>query len=171
MPCTPTAPTPLLQLTPTDQHPYPHPHQSSTDQAALDFVQGSAVNTGRIGRLYDIPVIATSLIGVNSATGYTNGTGATPAPTPGVASSIYLPDQEDNSNSFTALPTTIGSDTAPAITALLCHPDWAIASVQKQPSIDMGRELALQSDAMVSTQLYGMKSYRRDHAVVIHTSR
>lgn len=41
MPCTPTAPTPLLQLTPTDQHPYPH--QSSTDQAALDFVQGCIV--------------------------------------------------------------------------------------------------------------------------------
>lgn len=137
---------------------------------SMDYVQGSAVNTGRIGKLYDIPVIATSLISVNSATGFVNGTGATPQPTPGVTGSPYLPDQEDDSNAFTSLPLTIGSDSAPAISAMMVHPDWAIASVQKSPSVETDREVALQADLMVATQLYGMKTYRDDHAVLIHTA-
>lgn len=135
---------------------------------SMDYRSVSPTSTGVVGTLYNIPIIATSLIGVNSATGFVNGTGATPQPSPGVASSPYLPDQEDGT--VTALPTTIGSDTAPAISAIMCHPDWAIAAVQKSPSIETGREIPLLSDFMVASQLYGMKTYRQDHAVLIHSA-
>lgn len=134
----------------------------------MDYQAAAPVSTGVVGRLYNIPVVATSLIGINSDTGFVNGTGATPGPSPGVASSIYLPDQEDGA--VTPLPLTIGNNTAPAISAIMCHPDWAIAAVQKSPSIEQGREIPLLSDFMVASQLYGMKTYRQDHAVVIHTA-
>jgi hypothetical protein len=127
---------------------------------------GSApTTTGKVGELYGIPVVATTQIGLNSATGYINGTGATPQPTPGVASSPYLPDQD----SFTALPTTIGATPVPAITALLCHTDWLALAVQMEPRVQSDYVSQFLASTFISDHLYGAKLFRPEAAVVIHT--
>lgn len=130
-----------------------------------EYVSVRPTETGRVGQIYGIPVIKTTQIGRNSATGYVNGTGAAAQPTPGVASSPYLPTQ----NAFTALPTTIGNDAAPVASAIMLHPEWAISAVQQSPKSESSRETLFLADAFVSSQLYGNKLYREDHAVVIHT--
>lgn len=130
----------------------------------------SPVLTGEVGRIFNIPVVMTSQVGVNSATGYSNG--QTTIPTPGVSGTgaIYLPTQDP----FTSLPTAWG--TAPSVganevhTAILCHKDWAAVAMQKQPSAESDRQVLYQGDAVVMTQLYGMKLFRPTNAVLIHTS-
>lgn len=134
----------------------------------FDFIpssQASPTASGKVGMLYGYPVIATTQIGVNSATGYVNGANGVPEPTPGVTGSPYLPDQD----AFTALPTTIGNDAAPAISALLVHNDWLAMGVQIEPRAESSRETLYLADVVVMSQLYGAKLYRADHGVVIHS--
>jgi hypothetical protein len=135
---------------------------------SADFVSGSPVQSGVVGRILGIPVVRTSQIRVNSLTGYFNGSPgtATAEPTPGVSGSRYLPKQD----SYVALPQTFGAGgNAPIATAILCHKDWLALAVPQEPSAEWSRENLYQADAVVMTQQYGAKVFRNDHAVVIHT--
>lgn len=139
----------------------------------------ASVTTGKVGTIFNIPVIMSTNLVANSTTGYVNGSGATGAPTPGVASSPYLPSQD----AFTALPTawtavlnpaggtTYTANTAPGgsevHTALLCHKDWAVMAMQKSPGVESSREALYLADALIYSQVYGGRVYRPDHAVVI----
>ena len=135
--------------------------------SSADFVSGKPTESGVIGRLYGIPIVKSTQINVNSLTGYINGTGGIPQPTPGVLSSPYFPTQTFTSGaSLTGLPTS--SNSLPVVTSMLYHKDWAMLAMQKAPRIESSREVLLQADAMVSTQVYGAKVFRPDHCVLIH---
>lgn len=123
------------------------------------------VNTGMVGRIFDIPVFMTSQLGNNSATGYLNGSGSIGLPTPGVTGSPYLPVQD----SYTGLATVDGASN-PFQTAILCHKDWAIMAVQADPMTEASRQALYLADVVTMSQLYGCKVYRPDHAVIIYTS-
>jgi Phage capsid protein len=135
-----------------------------TEFTSADFGAGTATQTGKVGTVYGLDVRMSSNITVNSATGYVNGTGAPPQPTPGFAGSPYLPTQ------LPAEVPTLTSLDAGYTSALLYHSDWCILAVQKNPSVESSRENLLQGNAMVSTQVYGAKVYRPDHAVIINTA-
>lgn len=143
---------------------------------SMDYRSGAPVQNGNVGTIFNIPVIMSTNLVANSATGYVNGSGGTPAPTPGVASSPYLPSQD----AFTALDVAwnagvlagVTADTAPGgsevHTALLCQKDWAVMAMQKTPGVESSRETLMLGDALVYSQVYGGRVYRPDHAVVIH---
>jgi hypothetical protein len=131
---------------------------------SADYVNGQPTVTGRVGTLFGMEVLSTSQVAANSTTGYVNGTGGTPQPTPGVAGSPYFPTQFTTTP--TGLPTTANS--LPVATTLMYHPDWAILSMQLNPKMESSREVLFQADAVVATQIYGAKVYRQDHAVLIH---
>lgn len=139
--------------------------------------QGTPVENGVVGTIFNIPVIMSTNLVANSTTGYMNGAGAAGQPTPGVANSPYFPSQD----TAVALPTTwnaAGTATAgftanaapggsEVHTAILCHKDWAVMAMQKTPSVESSRETPLLSDVLVYSQVYGGRVYRPDHACVI----
>lgn len=135
---------------------------------SADFVGNKPTVSGQIGTLYGtIPVIQSSNVTVNSLTGYVNGAGGTAQPTPGVVGSPYVPTQ----GGFTSLPYNgDGTATQDVVTATLCQKDWAIHVVQQSPRVEASREIMFQSDAVVSTNIYGSKVFRPDHCVLIHTA-
>lgn len=55
-------------------------------------------------------------------------------------------------------------------TAIACHPEWVAAGVQQSVKTESSRETLYLADAFVTSNLYGAKVWRPDHAVVIHTS-
>lgn len=55
-------------------------------------------------------------------------------------------------------------------TAVACHPEWMAAGVQQSVKTESSRETLYLADAFVTSNLYGAKVWRPDHAVVIHTS-
>lgn len=61
--------------------------------SSRDYVPQEVVPRGYVGTVLGFSVVMTSQIGFNSLTGYVNGTGGTPQPTPGVLGSPYYPDQ------------------------------------------------------------------------------
>lgn len=128
-----------------------------------DYVNNKPIATGQIGSIYGIPIIVSNNLVANSATGYVNGTGGATQPTPGVTGSPYFPTQTHPDATATTLPTG-------TTTAILFHPDWAILSMQLNPKTESSRENLYQANAVVSTQIYGAKSYRLDHAVLVHTA-
>lgn len=134
-----------------------------------DFSTGNVpAPTGMAGTLYNIPVMWSTQIKNNTLTGYKNGEGATGEPTPGVAGSYYLPDQEDPGTVTTLARGKTGAElTQPFQTGMLVHPDWAIMLRQQNITAEASRETLLQMDALVTTQVFGGKSFRRDHAVLI----
>lgn len=131
----------------------------------VQFIDGRPVENGLVGSLFGIPVVMTSQVGNNSATGYVNGTGAAPLPTPGVSGSPYVPKQD----TFTTLPLVFTGDSRPVVTATLCHMDWAVLGIQQEPQLESGREPIYQADVVIMTQLYGTRVFRSDHAVLIHS--
>lgn len=133
---------------------------------SADYVNGRPTSSGTVGTLFGMEVLMTTQVTTNSTTGYVNGTGGTPSPTPGVAGSYYMPSQ------FTATPVGLptSSNSLPVATALMYHPDWAILSMQLNPKVESSREVLFQADAVVATQIYGAKVYRPDHAVLIHSA-
>jgi N4-gp56 family major capsid protein len=136
--------------------------------SSADYVNNKPVTNGVIGSIYGVPVKTSTQIGINSLTGYTNGKSGVAQPTPGVTGSPYIPTQ----SSFTSLPYNgDGTHTAAGgiVTAMLCHPDWAYATVVQEPKVESSREVLYQADAIVTTQLYGAKVFRPDHAVLIHS--
>jgi len=132
----------------------------------VQFTDGRPIENGLVGTLFGIPVVMTSQVGVNSLTGYVNGTGNVGQPTPGVLGSPYMPKQDTG----TTLPLAFtGAGTAPIVTALLCHMDWATLGIQQDPKLESSREALYLADAVIMSQLYGVRVFRVDHAVVIHT--
>lgn len=55
-------------------------------------------------------------------------------------------------------------------TAIAVHQDWAVAGIQQSVKTESSRETLYLADAFVTSNLYGGKCWRPDHAVVIHTS-
>lgn len=130
-----------------------------------DYVNNKPTVSGMIGSVYGVPVYKTTNIKANSTTGYINGEGATPQPTPGVTSSPYFPTQSPSGASATSLVTTNGMTTA-----MLGHRDWAKLSMQLMPKVESSRETLFLADAVVSSQVYGAKVYRPDHCVLIYSA-
>lgn len=135
-----------------------------------DFIDGRPVVNGVLGTLYGVPVITSSEVKVNSLDGFRNGDGAIPQPTPGVAGSPYMPTQDDIVNGGLPLGQTGNEAAAPFVTATLAHADWGILAVQKDVSTEYGRLFELQSDGVVSKQVYGAKGYRLSDAILVHTA-
>jgi len=134
-----------------------------------DYQGSSPTETGEVGRLYGIPVYKTSTITANSSTGYYNGDPSTAvtSPTPGFTGSVYFPTQSVVHFGTTITATSLTSGMK---TAVMGHRDWARLVVNKEPSTEMSRENLFQADAVVMTQVYGAKTYRPDHAVLIHSA-
>ncbi len=160
---------------PMDRHIVVSPGQYNdlltiTEFTSQDFISGRPVESGLVGRVYGMDVRMTSNIGQNSTTGYQNGTGAPGLPTPGVNGSPYVPTQLPSEvATVDYLPVDNGSS-KPYATAMVYQPDWCILAVQKDPNVESSRENLFQANVLVSTQVYGCKVYRPDHAVVIHTA-
>lgn len=128
---------------------------------SADYVNGRPVQTGQIGQLYGVPVVVSNYLGINSTTGLYNGDNdPAPSPSPGMSGSLYYPTQEDGT--VTALTTNYYS-------AILLHPDAICLAMQKEPSIRAEWDIDYQAWKVVSTQLYGIKLFRPNHAVVIST--
>jgi len=135
----------------------------------VDYVNNKPTMTGMVGSLYGINVVVSNNIVTNSLTGYTNGAGGTPSPTPGVEGSVYLPTQTFTGTD--SLPTNgVDGEADDWQTAMLVHRDWAKLAMQLNPKTESSREVLFQADAVVATQIYGAKVYRPDHAVLIHTA-
>lgn len=131
-----------------------------------DFDFASARN-GIVGTLYGLPVHVTTQITNNTLVGYRNGEGAPGEPTPGVIGSPYFPTQEDVAAVALNRGQT-GSEVAqPFQTGMLVHPDWAVLLKQQNIMVETSRETLLQLDALVTTHVYGAKSFKRDHAVLL----
>lgn len=132
---------------------------------SADFISNQPIPNGAIGSLMGVPVIVTSLISANSATGWV--VGSNPGePTPGFTGSRYIPKQD----TFTTLPATFAGNSLPVHTALLCHKEWAAAANPVKPKVTQSWENRDQAWLFVGRQVYGARLYRPDHAVLIHTS-
>lgn len=126
-----------------------------------DYVDGRPVQTGNIGMVYGVPVVVSNYMGINSTTGLYNGDNdPAPSPTPGMTGSLYYPTQEDG---------TVTSLTANYYSAVMLHPETICLAMQKEPSVQAQYDIDYQANKVVSTQLYGIKLYRPNHAVVIST--
>lgn len=132
-----------------------------------DYNTGTAVSTGEVGRICGVPVKMTTSIAQNSTTGYTNGSGASGQPTPGMASSPYYPTQSPALRDGTSV--TASALTAGYHTAMLVHPDWCKLAMKKMPSVDADWSVDYQEWHVVQTQIYDVEVYRPDHAVLINT--
>jgi Phage capsid protein len=128
------------------------------------------VSSGVVGTIFGIPVIMTSQVGANSATGYSNGDGVSGIPTPGVtgAGALNLPTQDP----FTSLPTAFtGANAGLAAqvhTTIMCHREWACLLKSQAPKSEGSRENTHQGDVVVNTMVYGSKLFRKTNAVIIH---
>lgn len=137
---------------------------------SADYVNGRPTLNGEVGSLYGIKIIVSNNIVTNSLTGYTNGDSGVASPTPGVAGSIYFPTQPYAGTAAESLPANgVGGEGDDWQTAIMLHRDWAKLAMQMNPKTESSREVLFQADAVVSTQIYGAKLYREDHAVLIHT--
>ncbi|AGR48560.1 major head protein [Anabaena phage A-4L] len=137
---------------------------------SMDYQDGRPVKSGVVGTIFGIPVIMTTQVTVNSATGYSNGSTVTGIPTPGVsgAGALHLPTQDV----FTSLPTAFtGANTglaAQVITTLMCHSDWAVMLKSKMPSAESDRSVQYLGDIVVNSMVYGAKLFRQTNAVIIN---
>lgn len=138
-----------------------------------DYVSGRPTMSGEIGSLYGIRVVVSNNI-VRNTNLIRNGTGATPAPVPGVVGSYWTPTQSPlQTTTGTGLPRgqTGNEDAAPFITSLLVHPEWALwMSPTNGVKTETTRETLYMMDAVVNSQIYGTKLYRDDHVLAIHTA-
>ena len=136
---------------------------------SYDYTDGRPTVSGLVGQLYGTPVIKTNAIVTNSVDGYFNGDrdSAVGQPTPGVINSPYYPTQTLVQFGVTVTPATLPLGFK---TALMCHRDWTRLVWVRAPRVESSREVLFQADAVVATQIYGVKAYRADHAVLIHTN-
>lgn len=127
--------------------------------------------SGMIGTLYGLPVYVSTQISNNSLTGYIPADGAPGEPTPGVEGSYYLPDQEDPGTIITTLPRgKTGNEVAqPFHSGLLVHPDWCMLAKQQNVATESDRVIMYQADVVVSTHIYGAKSFYPELSVMFHT--
>lgn len=126
-----------------------------------DYVNNSPVVTGYIGQVYDVPVVVSNYMSINSTTGLKNGDNdPTPGPTPGMSGSIYYPTQEDG---------TVTALTANYYSAIMLHREAVALAIQKMPRVSSAWDIDYQATKVVSTQIYDVKLFRPDAAVVIST--
>jgi Phage capsid protein len=149
----------------------------SQEAAMLAIPQFTSIDYGNkrledrvIGSILGVPVLVSSLVGANSATGWRNGTSAAPEPTPGVLGSRYFPRQSVDGVAPTTLPLTFTGNAKPVHTAVLAHKEWCAAVISKSPKITYSFENRDQGHLMVARSTYGSKLYRPNHAVNIHTT-
>lgn len=146
-----------------------------TEFISADYVNNAPTVTGRIGSLYNMDVMMTDNIVTNSLTGYINGTGASGMPTPGVTGSTYFPTQSvthfGTAVTAATLPANgVGGETDNWMTAMLINKEWARLAMREEEKVEASRENLFQMDAVVTTSIYGAKTFRPDHAVLIHTA-
>lgn len=136
---------------------------------SADYVNDKPTVSGRVGSIYGIPVYVSSNITQNSSTGYYNGAGAIAQPTPGLTGSPYYPTQSPADATATTLIEDDGSSNN-FTTAIMGHRDWAKLVMQVNPKVESSRETLFLADAVVSSQVYGAKCYRPDHACLLYTA-
>jgi len=141
----------------------------SADYSSLRSVSSTG-NNGLVGvvQALGIPVYVTNSIVTNSATGFKNGDEDVGSPTPGMTLSEYYPTQSPelkDGTTVTASTLVAGYDSA-----ILCHPEWCMLAMVKEPSVDYQWSVDYQEHHVVQTQVFDVKVYRPDHAVIIHTT-
>ena len=124
------------------------------------------ITTGVVGDILGCPVVKTTQIKLNSLTGYRNGSAGLPEPTSGVTGSRFQPIQDTS----LGLPTVFTGNSKGVMTALMCHSEWVGMVMNWKPDASQSWENLLQTNAVIFRQVYGMKSYRSDHAVNIHST-
>lgn len=145
---------------------------------SMDYRNQASVQTGQVGTLFGMPVIMTANMVPASATGYYNGGGSSGAPTPGSTGSSYLPTQDTYTALYMSGTTAIRNYNGVDVTSvaytdgtlnytIMMHKDAFVLATQKTPSTESSRETLYLADALVTSQLYGGRVYRPDHAVVI----
>lgn len=135
-----------------------------------DFVNGYPIVNGIIGSLYGMRVMSTSNLTTNTLDGYRNGEGAVGQPTPGVLGSPYMPTQDVIIGTGLPRGQTGSEVAAPFVTAFICHKEWAMLGVQKNVGTEASRETMLLTDVLVTHHVFGAKTRRLDHIVLIHTA-
>ena len=135
--------------------------------ANKDFTKGGSIESGQPISPLGISMKMSTNIGVNSATGYTNGENGLAQPTPGMATSPYYPTQSPELR--TGSTVTASALTANYHTAILAHKDWCKMAIQKTPSVDYDWSTDYQEHHIVLTQIYDVKVFRPDHAVIINS--
>jgi len=121
------------------------------------------ISRGTVGQILGMPVVMTTALQKNQSDGFTNGDDGTPGPTPGYNSNaLYYPTQDQ--------ATGLDNDADGLFSAIMMHRDWCNLAMQKMPSVDAQWSTEYQEWHVVQTQIYGVKLYRPDHAVVISTA-
>lgn len=132
-----------------------------------EYTRGGSIESGQPLSPLGISMKMSTNIGRNSATGYTNGENGLPSPTPGMSVSPYFPTQSPELR--TGATVTPSALTANYHTAILAHKDWCKMAIQKTPSVDYDWSVDYQEHHVVLTQIYDVKVFRPDHAVIINT--
>lgn len=134
-----------------------------------DYVSGRPTESGVLGELYGAQFFRSTLVGANSATGWkrrlADGTKQL-LPSPGFAGSRYLPKQD----TYTTLPATFGGNSAPVHTALMCSREWAACIMQSNVTPETNYIPEKMLHMVAARHTYGMKLFRKDHAVLIHSA-
>lgn len=159
------------------------PHQFATLFNIDEFIQSGTYNSGNIaqirtgtvvGTILGMPVVLNQNIRRNSTTGLTFGgfdyddtTNSTySGPTPGMANSLYLPTQYGSDKDSITLSTFL---TANYHAAFLIHKDFMRLAMRRQPTIEMWWNPDYQETRSSAVQLYDVKAFRPELAVVIET--
>lgn len=143
----------------------------SIDQlTSSDYVSGKPQESGMIGNLYGVNFFRTSLLRANSATGWIRRVAdqiLDTSPTPGFTGSRYFPRQDPGAVS---LPATFTGNSTPVHTAIMCSKEWAAAVMQNNISPEVNYLPDRMLTLIAARHSYGAKLYRREHAVLIHTT-
>jgi hypothetical protein len=135
-----------------------------------DYVSGRPTETGDLGTLYGIKFWRSTLMRANGPQGtirrLADGV-MERSPSPGFAGSRYLPKQN---NVVNTLPATFGGNSAPVHSALMCSKEWAAVILQNKLAPEVNYIPERMQTLIATRQTYGMKLYRQDHAVLIHTN-
>ena len=122
----------------------------------------NSIGSGVVGRILGMPVVMTTALQKNTSDGFSNGADGTTGPTPGYdGSAMYYPTQD----SATGLKNSADG----LYSAVILHSDYCNVATQKEPSVDAQWSTDYQEWHVVQTQIYGVKLYRPNHAVVIST--
>lgn len=132
-----------------------------------DYTRGGSIESGQPLSPLGINIKMTTNIGRNSTTGYKNGEGGIAQPTAGMSGSPYYPTQSPELRDGTSV--TASALTANYHTAVLAHKDWCKMAIQKTPSVDYDWSVDYQEHHIVMTQVYDVKCFRPDHAVLINS--
>ncbi len=150
----------------------------SNSRLQNEFFRSNAnpIGEGVVASIFGIPVYMTTLITPNSATGFTNG--STNIPTPGWASgNLYFPTQEPttpanlSTTANTFDPASNSAVTARQVnSAWLVHKQYLAAAMPYTVRTKVEDSATYLSTIVVNHALYGMRTWRQDGAVVIHTN-